>query len=231
MTIEPTAAYPVRRAEDPIREERRQRRRRRLAAFASVFTVLAIIAGFLVAIGAMATVRYQNLRTHADSAIEAAQQFAEDLREDPQNADSSRQKASEELHAAREEIDMFPMPVLRKATDVEKNVSIVATILDQFIIVVDEAAPTAVTLAQSTSVFKGEDGQSLTERLGALKDFGPAAAETPEAMRKLKSARDTLNAVDDSGAWSPVRSSLHESQKVLGDAYDTFDSAVPFTTS
>lgn len=230
MTVDHTAEYPLDWYDGPTLEERRRRRRRNLAIFVSIFVVLAVIAGFLVAVVGTATVRYQNIRAHADSAVEAARQFADDLRDDPQNAEASRKKASDELHAARKEIDKFPMPVLRKSTDVDTNVSIVATILDQFILVVDEAAPTAVKLAQSTSVFKGEDGQSLAERLEALKDAGPALADAPKAMKKLKGARDTLNNVDEAGAWRSVRSQLHKSQDALNDAYDTLESAVPFAS-
>ena len=221
MTVEDTAEYPLDWYDGPTLEERRRRRRRNLAIFVSIFVVLAVIAGFLVAVVGTATVRYQNIRAHADSAVEAARQFADDLRDDPQNAEASRKKASDELHAARKEIDKFPMPVLRKSTDLDTNVSIVATILDQFIIVVDEAAPTVVKLAQSTSAFKGEDDQSLAERISALKDLGSAAADTPEAMKKLKGARDTLNNVDETGAWRSVRSQLYKSQDVLNETYDT----------
>lgn len=230
MTVDHTAEYPLDWYDGPTLEERRRRRRRNLAIFVSVFVVLAVIAGFLVAVVGTAFVRYQNIRAHAESAVEAAHQFADDLRDDPHNAEASRKKASDELHAAREEIDMFPMPVLRKTTDVDTNVRIVATILDQFIIVVDEAAPTAVKLAQSTSAFKGEDGQSLTERLEALKDFGPVAAEAPKAMKTLKGARDTLNNVDETGAWRSVRSQLHKSQDALNEAYDTFKPTIPLAS-
>lgn len=230
MTVDHTAEYPLDWYDGPTFEERRRRRRRNLAIFVSVFVVLAVIAGFLVAVVGTGFVRYQNIRAHAESAVEAAQQFAHDLRDDPQNAEASRKKASEELHAARAEIDMFPMPVLRKTTDVDTNVRIVATILDQFIIVVDEAAPAAVKLAQSTSVFKGEGDQSLAERIEALKDLGSAAAETPKAMKKLKGARDTLNNVDETGAWRSVRSQLHKSQEALNEAYDTFKPTIPLAS-
>lgn len=219
--VAPTAEYELDWADSPERGERRRRQRRILAVLVTVFLALAIVAGFLVAVGGMAYVRYESARDHADRAVDAARQFADDLGSDPMSAEASLKTAEDELRAARDEIDRFPMPILRTSADVDRNVAIVTVILDEYIRVADEVGPTAVALAKNTSIAKGENGESLSERFAAIGDLGPEITRAPEAVRTLRDARDTVNDIDDSQAWGSVKNIVDQSRKGLNEAYDT----------